>query len=500
MSENRIEKVFPAVCAAVFVAHALSFRYTVDDAFISFRYARNWVEGAGLVYNPTERVEGYTNFLWTVFAAVPIRLGLDVEWFMKIAGIAAGVVLIFAVWSYGRSRLGERPLALLLPLPLAASGALALWSGAGLETSLFSLLVFAGVAAAAGERGKRPFLRSALLLALATLTRPEGALVFAVVVGERLAAHRSAALRDLLPALALFLAVLVPYEAWRIAYYGDALPNTYYAKSGGGVYAAIRGVKYLLAWAGPFGGWTILAPLPLVFLVRVKPWERTFLAVAAVLTAYVVLVGGDGLPYYRFLVPLLPLFTLLSLSGLAKLFPWPTGAIGTVRLAAFALLFALPAYSSFGGASYRFLVQDRQRIELHWKVIGRWIGEHAKEGETMAVATAGVIPYYGRIPTVDMLGITDRTIGHRKMPDMGKGIAGHEKNDMEYVLSRKPTYIFHYTFLLPEPVFTTGQFKTPWNPGLRELLESERFNREYKGESAPIGKMYLVYFRRREGV
>src|SRR5690606_38133881 len=48
-----------------------------DDAFISFRYAQNLVEGHGLVYNPGERVEGYTNFLWTVLAAGVIAFGGD---------------------------------------------------------------------------------------------------------------------------------------------------------------------------------------------------------------------------------------------------------------------------------------------------------------------------------------------------------------------------------------------------------------------------------------
>src|SRR4051812_8768436 len=40
--------------------------FTIDDAYISFRYARNFAHGDGLVYNLGERVEGYTNFLWTV--------------------------------------------------------------------------------------------------------------------------------------------------------------------------------------------------------------------------------------------------------------------------------------------------------------------------------------------------------------------------------------------------------------------------------------------------
>ena len=90
------------------------------------------------------------------------------------------------------------------------------------------------------------------------------------------------------------------------------------------------------------------------------------------------------------------------------------------------------------------------------------------------------------------------------MPEMGKGLAGHEKHDMDYVLSRRPTYILHYPFLLPEPVFSTAQFRTPWNRGLEALLESETFDRLYRGEHAAIvppgahGPLYFVYFRLRE--
>src|SRR5436189_992982 len=46
-----------------------------DDAFISFRYAQNLAEGNGLVFNPGERVEGYTNFLWVLLLAAGDVLG-----------------------------------------------------------------------------------------------------------------------------------------------------------------------------------------------------------------------------------------------------------------------------------------------------------------------------------------------------------------------------------------------------------------------------------------
>jgi hypothetical protein len=55
-----------------------------DDAFISYRYARNWVEGHGIVFNVGERVEGYTNFLYVALMTIPFLLGLDVLHFSVV--------------------------------------------------------------------------------------------------------------------------------------------------------------------------------------------------------------------------------------------------------------------------------------------------------------------------------------------------------------------------------------------------------------------------------
>ena len=495
--ERRSELLFLAVFAVAFLLHVRLFHYTVDDAFISFRYARNLAEGEGLVFNPGERVEGYTNFLWTVLLAGGMKLGLDPLPLSRWLGILSGLGLIGASWRFLRRRLPVGSLALLAPVPLVASGSVALWSGAGLETVFFTLLVFTGAAAATGPE-RRSWLVPSAFFALAALTRPEGALLYAAVAAERLAARRLS-LRRALPGFLLFAAAVGGHEAWRIAYYGDSLPNTFYAKTGGGVDAIRRGLGYLRRFFLPAGGWVLLAPLPLLLIGRKRPWERTFGAVLLTQIVYVVIVGGDSLPFFRFLVPAIPFLAALAVAGLDRLFSFREGNVGAVRVVALAVLLALPLHASFRGEALRFLEEDRDRVELHWKVIGRWLGENADPEATIAVTTAGAIPYYSGLRTIDMLGITDRHIARREMPEMGNGLAGHEKHDMEYVLRRRPDYILHYTFLLPEPIFTTGQFRTPWNRGLEELLENERFDREYRGRSAKIGRMHFVYFKKREG-
>ena len=86
----------PALVAAFHMWRA--FAYTVADAYISFRSARNFARGLGLVYNEGERIEGYTNFLWTLLLAGAARAGLDPVLAAKLLGAAAGVGTLAMVY------------------------------------------------------------------------------------------------------------------------------------------------------------------------------------------------------------------------------------------------------------------------------------------------------------------------------------------------------------------------------------------------------------------
>src|SRR5690606_9328035 len=84
------------IICGIGVWYAWSLRWIGDDAFISFRYARNLAEGEGLVFNQGARVEGYTNFLWTVLLAGFIALGLDpaqVSIVLRIGSLAGSCLL-----------------------------------------------------------------------------------------------------------------------------------------------------------------------------------------------------------------------------------------------------------------------------------------------------------------------------------------------------------------------------------------------------------------------
>ncbi|MGB5138377.1 MAG: hypothetical protein WBP29_07570, partial [Candidatus Zixiibacteriota bacterium] len=83
-----------AAAIAVFVFTCFHFELTQDDAYISFRYAENLINGDGLVFNIGERVEGYTNFLWVILLALAKGLlGVDYLATSRVLGVAAGASL-----------------------------------------------------------------------------------------------------------------------------------------------------------------------------------------------------------------------------------------------------------------------------------------------------------------------------------------------------------------------------------------------------------------------
>ena len=124
--------------------------FLCDDAFISFRYARNLLEGHGLVFNPGEYVEGYTNFLWVLeLAALWGVMGIPPERAAPWLSVACtvGVVAALGVWLARVPGVRQRWLVAWMAFGLLCTSAtFAVWtSGGGLETRQFTLLIVVAV-------------------------------------------------------------------------------------------------------------------------------------------------------------------------------------------------------------------------------------------------------------------------------------------------------------------------------------------------------------------
>ncbi|MCB9674078.1 MAG: hypothetical protein H6737_03120 [Alphaproteobacteria bacterium] len=241
--------------------------WVVDDAAISFAYARNLVDGEGLVATPGgERVEGYSNPLWVLLLAGFQVVGVGGQTAAKLMALGLSAVSVWLAWRLADRLTEGRGEALAAPFFLAASAQFAIWNASGLENALFTALMLAGLVAL--ERAALGW--AGLAFAGLALTRPE-ALAYGGIAGLwALALHRRAAWRY----WAALSGPVAVHEAFRWAYFAWPLPNTYYAKLGAPVErldARARGWVQLLEWGRATGAAALLPLLASAPFGRVLP-------------------------------------------------------------------------------------------------------------------------------------------------------------------------------------------------------------------------------------
>jgi arabinofuranosyltransferase len=308
----------------------------IDDAAISMTFARSLADGHGLVWQPGPHVEGYTNFLWTLWMAVVHLLPIS-ERFTGLAVMISGAAILVAtmlvVRSICRDVVPDR--SYVAPAAMALVGLcypLTFWTLRGMETGLCALLLALAALLALRlprEGGDRRLAALGAVLAAAVLTRDDMLVPAAVIVAFACwSGGRERWRRRLVVCGGIVAAAVVAHVAFRLAYYHDALPNTYYLKLGGVPLGTRlhRGVA-ALAWSGLTA---MHVTIVLAGVALLSAWRsaraRPLALLAAVFLSeclYSVYVGGDfaeqGDFPNRFIAPVLPLAVVLAAIGASDL-------------------------------------------------------------------------------------------------------------------------------------------------------------------------------------
>ena len=449
-----VHGVLLCLLLVLFVYNVQAWFFLGDDCFISFRYARHLADGEGLVWNPGERVEGYTNFLWVLFMAGSLRAGIPPEISSVALGVASGAGLLAALLLFSARRWGrDEWLIWLPPLALASSRSFAAWCSGGLETMFFTFTLFLAFATYLRERreGAPIPVASALLFAAATLTRPDGGL-FALVaglffLGEILLRRR--ALRAGLAWVAPYALIVGAHLLWRHAYYGYWLPNSFYAKVPGAWWE--QGWRYLSLFAEDYRVQWFL-PLALVALLFGRRFVHVLFAAAiGLFLLYLLYVGGDRFEF-RFLVVIFPYLYWLIADGIRLTAAWAGRggagrpakiAFAAVAAAALLLTTCLGSWREESGgirhgvAGIEHIRDYAARRAASGKLLRGLIDAGELPGDlVLCVGGAGALPYYTDWPTVDMRGINDVTVA--RVPVTKRTVIAHERQaTYEYLFERR---------------------------------------------------------------
>jgi len=477
-----MRRVATVVALASWAALAWRFNFVCDDAFISFRYARHLAEGLGLGYNPglEPPVEGYTNFLWVLWCAVFEALGVDVTVGARLSSVACGAATLLWVVRAAERSLGlAGPFAALPALLLAALPPFAVWSTSGLDTLPFTLALFATWERLLGDPARPHPFHAAAAGVLAALLRADGAVFVGLILGLallRAAAGRQRPLaRGALVAGVLVGAAVAAHLAFRLAYYGDLLPNTAHAKVSFSPFALAQGRNYVVAMALSFPALG-LVPLAAIAWMAVRrsaaPPAPELTALVLGIAAYVAVVaGGDFMPMARLLVPALPFVAVLALVPLRGIGAAPRGR-RAAWLAWPALLAAISLPPAFGAHvvpdALRYRFRFRAPIAMSelafWKVerdrtrdfarVGRELARFTRPGETYVGEPIGAIGYYSRLGIYDRYGLVTREVALREVPDAElrqpyRPPGHHKKVPREFFLPKRPDYL--EVLIVPRP-------------------------------------------------
>ena len=425
-----------------------------DDSYITLRYAQRLLDGKGLTWNDGERVEGFTSFLWLIQNAFLGYTGIDLESGSRYLGLAYYLAILLILI------LSKVPTLCLIPLMTLPS--LNIYAMSGMETVSFCFWILAGTILLTREieRDKtktsiRPneiirnlssgktCVASGLLFAAGGLTRPEGVLVGILVLSYLFAAK-------MVPRAILFLLGFIPpvfgYQLFRVLYFHDFLPNTYYAKSAH-VAKAILLKSTALSLAKWSYEWTPIAILILLVLRResIKKYILPLIVAFPIFMAYFA-GGGDHFTGIRIILPAIVVLGYAAGHRLeARLISLGRGVFTVAVMVSLYQLFLSTVLWQRPIFPLTFGLKPREEAACLGQIEGRFLEKNLPPGTLVAINPAGALPYFApSLSFIDMLGLNDRIIAKRDIRTLTTVFQrkpGHFKGDGAYVISRRPDAI-----------------------------------------------------------
>lgn len=427
---------------------------TLDDAFISFRYASNLIHHHELNWNPGEaHVEGYTNFLWVVLSVIPLALGVDVMVFMKILGCVLGLGTLICL--YQTTLLVQKGFAWIPSLLLSLCYPFAIWSVLGMETPLFAFLLVLSVQLFIQQTQTRFRSSSSIALLFLSLTRPEGAMVFGISLAFRFLillgqGRVRQEMSGLIKWTAVFILPYLGYMVWRQAYYGCLFPNTFYVKK-----SLLGGMDYVLEVARTYLPFIVIEAVCIVRNLKAS-YRLGLLYIGAIqlgLTVVVLNIDPIQGAYHRFMIPSIVFLYLFASFPLNERFAQKK----PLRLA-----FLMLCLAAFVKTSTSQFPLDYMLVKTysHNMAVNVGLGRSLKgSGMTLALGDCGAIPFYSELRTIDLFALNDLRIARQGF-------------DVDYVLDQKPDLIILRS--------KSARVLDPVDDESEAMAKSARFRQEYE--------------------
>lgn len=431
--------------ALFYVTVVLHFDYTPDDTYIYLQYAKNLSDGNGFSFNSGAPSYGATGPLWVLLITFGRVIGLDPYIVAKTLDLFFASLTIFLFFYVALLLIKDRIYAFFALLLLTFDTWFLRWSSSGMETSLSVLLCLLAIWYAL----RNEYLIASIVTGLLTLVRPEGGLLFVVVIVDNFlnTTRIKPALKDSLRSLTMYALVVVPWLVFAALYFGVPLPNTYIAKSG-----AIPNVEEtldsLITMAGIVGSTQVLIAVILVLgtglavkKIGLKNIRTEIIGLIWILALPIFYALANVQVVSRYMLMITPFVILYGFWGLKKI-----EELLNVRPAQILIILVLVSFVTL--AQNRFVYHSQAVPHMNsftngmndaLKPIAYWLKEHTTTDAEVLAPDIGLIGYISDRTIYDVAGLVTPKV---RMTFAGKSYDdGMAQRCYEKVVN--PDYVIH---------------------------------------------------------
>lgn len=398
--------------------------FTIDDMFITLRYADHWAQGYGVLWNIGEApVEGYSNFSFLMLAVIALKIGFNPVIVLKLTGVFCLFLTTYILYLLSRLWF-SLPLALIPCIWMLSYCGQIWWAVSGLETTLYQALLGLAVYCLLRALGFNPLpnsrtscqsnygMVSGLLFAVAGLTRPEApilAVVFFILAYLNKPKNESLNFWCTMGSASLvFLAFYVPYFLWRWHYFGQLFANPVYCK-GIGQSTFLKLDKQYLALAWPF--------IFLALITQFKAVDKRYYFLWAPSLVYALLLfNADDIVTFgnRLFLPAFIILLPLALLGIEKLLlrfcPLQDVFYRQLTIIIAALGIGLIFIPTMSLADFKYFARNPQIGEQLRRQVVSWLDQHLPENSQVVLADCGIIPYLSKAYFIDSYCLNNKTM------------------------------------------------------------------------------------------
>ncbi len=408
---NAVKFGLGVVVLIFYVTAVLHFGYTPDDTFIYLQFARNIVYGGGFAFNTGEPTYGVTSPLWTLLVAAGGWVRLDLYLVAKVLDLIFASLALIIFYRVGLEVIRDRLLAFLSTFVFSVNVWFVRWAGTGMETSLAVLLTIVTVLYCL----KNEYLLAAASCSFLTLVRPEGGLLFLLLLVDIFlnTIEKRRAARIVLRAALIFSVIVFPWLIYAQLAFGTIIPNSMGAKSAldadfGGMTSVALSIGKTVITSNAVE--LILAVIAVGLMFKKKLFSELrehFLPLAWIVVLPIVYMGSEVGVVSRYLLLVFPLITVYGFLGLKRL----TEIFG--RIAPYGISIALVLTALI-------LVQNQYVYQKYVKShmarfsdgvdeclvpIAMWLKENTPTSTVVVAPDVGAIGYWSERKICDIAGL-----------------------------------------------------------------------------------------------